>query len=120
MPTITDEERHERHKRHEEYEEAVYREAIFVGLTFLPVWLLVQRSTEFMRINTQHKDKLDVVLAGSVYHLIAEASGINVFYLKHGAAVKKILGDTLENVADGSVVVSDIGWLCDVYPSRDC
>jgi hypothetical protein len=117
---LTDEEVQEKKRKHEQYETQVYQEAIFVGITFLPVWMLVQRFTAFTNINSIHKDKLDIFLAGSAYHLIAEGSGLNAFYLQHGAAVKKIFSQSLEGVADGSVVVSDIEWLCSSYPNRSC
>jgi hypothetical protein len=37
---ITDEEVQEQKLNQEQYEMQVYQEAIFVGLTFLPVWML--------------------------------------------------------------------------------
>jgi hypothetical protein len=117
---VTDEEVQEQKLNQEQYEMQVYQEAVFVGLTFLPVWMLIQRFTAFTNINSLHKDKLDIFLAGSAYHLIAESSGLNAFYLQHGAAVKKIFSNTLEGVADGSVVISDIERLCNNYPNRNC
>lgn len=106
-------------RRKEEHEEQVYQEAVFVGLTMLPIWLLVQQSTTLFRIGWRHKDKLDVVLAAASYHLIAEATGLNEFYAKNGAAVKKLLASSLDGVYDGSVV-GDVEWLCRDFPNRDC
>ena len=117
---LTDDDVREKHQEHEAYEEQVMQEAMFVGVSFLPVWFLIQSATSFVNIRWQHKDKLDVALSGFVYHLIAENVGINEFYARHGGAVKKLLSNTLEGVSDGSVVVSDISWLCDDYPNRNC
>jgi hypothetical protein len=101
------------------HEHQVYQEAVFVGITMLPLWMLVQQSTAFMRIEWRHKDKLDVLLAGVLYHLIAEDTGLNEFYAKNGAAVKKLLSNTTEGAYDGSVV-GNIDWLCSDFPNRDC
>lgn len=96
----------------------VYREAAVLGLTFAPLWVLVTRATTFARISGEWKALLDVALTAAAYHIIAEDTGVTEWYLRHGAAVKKILNSTVEQVADGSVILTDVGWLCNSYPGR--
>lgn len=107
--------------KNDEYEALVYKEAVFVGATFLPMWWIVKRSTAFFNITPDKKEALDIFLAGAVYHIVAESIGLNEYYTKHGASVKKMLLENIESIEDGRVVSnSDFGLLCAVFPSRDC
>jgi hypothetical protein len=107
-------------RSHEAYERQVYQEAAVVGLTMLPMWVLVSRATDFFGIRPVWKSALDVALAGAAFHLIAEESGVNAWYVQHGAAVQQLLTHTIEREQrkDGAVLVDDIDWLCRAYNGR--
>ena len=66
----------------------LYKEAIFVGATLVPVWYVVAAATTFMNIQPSFKNAMDVALTGVVYHLTAEGTGLNAYYLKNSYAAQ--------------------------------
>ena len=70
----------------------LYKEAAFVGISLVPMWFIVTQFTLATKVLTgapQLKAMLDVVIAGSLYHLTAEESGLNHYYLTHSYAYQK-------------------------------
>ena len=80
-------------------------EAAVVGVGIIPIWMLVRRATMAMNIYG-NKAIIDVALAGAVFHLLAEESGLNTWYLTNGYAAQKafhknIRGNVLPVDLDG-------------------
>lgn len=61
-----------------EYQTRLAFEAIFVGATLVPFVLATERIIK--------SPILSVFTAGLLYHLSAELSGLNEWYLEHGAS----------------------------------
>jgi hypothetical protein len=64
-------------------------EAAVVGIGLVPMWWLVTKATTAMRITGDSKGFIDVALAGALFHLAAEESGLNTWYLAHSYAAQK-------------------------------
>ena len=70
----------------------LYKEAAFVGISLVPMWFVVTQFTLATKVLTgspQLKAMLDVIIAGSLYHLAAEESGLNHYYLTNSYAYQK-------------------------------
>jgi hypothetical protein len=83
----------------------LYQEATSVGILLVPVWFLTSKATEAVKIGGTAKPFVDVALAGFLFHLVAEESGMNEWYLSHSYAAQKVLhpkqnNDLLASVAD--------------------
>ncbi len=83
----------------------LYHEATSVGLLLVPVWFLTSKATEAVKIGGKAKPYVDIALAGFLFHLVAEESGMNAWYLTHSYAAQKVLhpkqrNDLLADVAD--------------------
>ena len=83
----------------------LYQEATSVGLLLVPVWFLTSKATEAVKIGGKTKPYVDIALAGFLFHLVAEESGMNAWYLTHSYAAQKVLhpkqrNDLLADVAD--------------------
>jgi len=63
-----------------EYEQLMAQEALFVGAGNVAAFMLVQRALPKM------SPLAHVFVAGVLFHLTAEYSGLNEWYLTHGAA----------------------------------
>lgn len=63
-----------------EYEQLMAQEALFVGAGNVAAFMIVQKAIPKMSPLAQ------VFLAGVLFHLTAEYSGLNEWYLTHGAA----------------------------------
>ena len=83
------------------------QEAVVVGVALVPLWWLVVKATDAMRLglDTKTKAALDVGLAGALIHLVAEESGVNTWYLANSHAAKKAFAkvDGAGNVSDDMV-----------------
>jgi hypothetical protein len=67
----------------------LYKEATFVGIALVPMWYAVTKFTLATRVlnnNPQAKAMLDVLIAGILFHLTAEESGLNTWYLTNSYA----------------------------------
>lgn len=62
------------------YQQQMATEALFVGTGNVAAFFLVQK------MFPKWKPLSQVFLAGVLFHLTSEASGLNEYYLKHGAA----------------------------------
>lgn len=70
------------------YKRKLANEAIFVGLTLIPF-------VSFMEDRYENK-YVAIFLAGALYHLTAEFSGLNDWYLKNGASTLHKINETYE------------------------
>ena len=68
----------------------LYIEAISVGALLVPTWWVVSKATTAMRFSGQNKPFLDIFLSGFLFHMGAEESGLNDWYLYNSfASLKK-------------------------------
>ena len=70
----------------------LYKEAAFVGISLVPMWFVVAQFTLATRVltDTPHlKAMLDVAVAGALFHMTAEESGLNNYYLTNSYAYQK-------------------------------
>ena len=81
-------------------------EAAVVGVGLIPIWMLVRRATTAMNIYG-NKEIIDIALAGAAFHLLAEESGLNTWYLTNGYAAQKAFHDDIT----GSVLPVDLDGL---------
>lgn len=78
------------HENHQHCDrQTLFLEALFVGVSFFPVYWAVRKSTTAFRWKGDLKDVADVVLTGFLYHLGAEEIGLNEWYLTNGHVAKK-------------------------------
>ena len=63
-----------------QYEQLMAQEALFVGAGNVAMFMIIQKTFPKMSPLTQ------TFLAGVLFHLTAEYSGLNEWYLTHGAA----------------------------------
>lgn len=97
----------------------LYTEAVSVGFALVPVFYVVSRATSALRVDAftgAFKPTLDLFISGALFHLIAEESGLNEWYLTNSHAAQKIM-DTVVN--DGSVHGS-MDWLRAVESLHRC
>ena len=70
----------------------LYKEAAFVGISLVPMWFVVAQFTLATRVlsnSPQLKAMLDVAVAGALFHLTAEETGLNHYYLTNSYAYEK-------------------------------
>jgi hypothetical protein len=98
-------------------------EAFVVGAGLVPVYALTHTitGTLFPRMSAMTQDYFSVFLAGGLFHLLCEHTGINDWYLDNGVAVLKrgqsyTLGGMLndDGLCDGRCGFKDDG-LCSHY-----
>ena len=67
-------------------------EAIGVGALLVPVYAVVRKSiVNLVWKNEASREYVAVFLSGALFHVLAEASGLNEWYLTHGNANKVYL-----------------------------
>jgi len=65
-------------------------EALTVGVSLVPLyWIISKITTNITTAPPESKALLDAALTGFAFHLTAEASGLNAWYLTHGYAAEK-------------------------------
>jgi hypothetical protein len=78
-----------------EYEQLMAQESLFVGAGNVAAFMIVQKALPNMSPLAQ------VFIAGVLFHLTAEYSGLNEWYLTHGAAaLGKGKGDAYDYVEE--------------------
>lgn len=95
------------HKEHRGDKSQLYREALVVGATLVPVYVAVSQATTLSRIQFESKGILDVMLAGFLYHMIAEELGVNTWFLTQSHAAKNVLRTAI----DGNLIHDDLDWI---------
>lgn len=90
----------------------LYKEAAFVGISLVPVWFMISQFTTAMRISDKHKAWVDIALAGSMFHLLAEESGLNTYYLTNSYASKNAFSAKFKE--DEPHVDDGLGWIHDI------
>jgi hypothetical protein len=88
----------------------LYGEAIVVGAALVPVWFAVSKLTTVTRINFSGKPALDVFIAGVLFHLIAEETNVNEWFLTQSFAAKKALACNIETQ---DAVHDNLDWIRD-------
>lgn len=84
----------------------VFVEATVVGAALIPMWLAVSQATAATRFGGQWKSLADIFISGFLFHVLAEESGVNDWYLTNSAAAHKVLGTFRGNDAGVPVRVS--------------
>lgn len=69
-----------------EYLQKLMFEAVVVGSLLLPIQMVME-SLPLPLMRDTYKKEVSIVLAGATFHLLAEASGMNEWYLTHGAVL---------------------------------
>ena len=89
----------------------LYKEAAFVGIALVPMWILVSKFTTAMQLSSPNKAALDIMLAGAMFHLTAEETGLNAYYLTNSYAHDRNFSDAIRG-KDGWVRKdSDVDWI---------
>jgi hypothetical protein len=71
------------------------KEATEVGALLVPVYAVVREALKGLRFKDEvNKEYLSVFVAGALFHVVAEATGVNEWYLTHGRANRKWLSTT--------------------------
>ena len=79
-----------------EYVEQLATEAAAVGALLVPAVMLVSGIVELLPLPERFKPAASIFLAGAGFHLAAEASGLNDWYLYHSAAQGKAMSEWLD------------------------
>ena len=88
----------------------LYQEAAAVGGALLPVWLAVRSATAATRLGGTYKEFLDVAISGFLFHILAEESGVNAWYLTNSHAARKEKHVFNQRGSD-NVVHYSVDWL---------
>ncbi len=86
----------------------LYKEAAFVGIALVPMWFLVAQFTTATLVyakSPQMKTMVDVALAGALFHLAAEESGLNHYYLTNSYAFQQSFSREYKDERRGAVDV---------------
>ena len=70
----------------------LYKEALAVGVAFVPLLFLVSKTTTALMLGGEAKPYIDGALAGFLFHITAEETGVNGWYLTESYAANKVLG----------------------------
>ena len=70
----------------------LYKEAFAVGIAFVPMLFLVTKATTALRFYGESKPYVDGAIAGFLFHITAEETGVNEWYLTESHAANKVLG----------------------------
>lgn len=62
------------------------KEAVIVGILNVPIWLISQHIVDSLKIPEKQRGVLTAVLSGMSFHLLAEYSGMNAWYIENGHA----------------------------------
>jgi hypothetical protein len=96
------------------------QEAIIVGALLVPVYSVVRELTVELDFESERtKEFLAVFASGALFHLLAEATGVNEYYLHHSHAYQTFVarqdkvkdGYRLRRSFDGRVCPHAV-WAC--------
>ena len=97
----------------------LYKEAAFVGIALVPMWYAVAQFTTAVRWFSNDtsaqvwKSATDVFLAGALFHLTAEESGLNAHYLSNSFAHDKTFAAEYKKDARTQHLDNAVDWLRD-------
>jgi len=60
----------------------IIQEAIVVGAFSVPMWLFSKEVVKSLRVSEKQQDILAAFLSGAGFHLIAEWTGVNAWYVR--------------------------------------
>ena len=69
----------------------LYKEAFAVGAAFVPLLYLVSRTTAALKLSAGVKPYIDGAIAGFLFHITAEETGVNAWFLTESYAANKVL-----------------------------
>lgn len=101
----------------DEHNRKLLTEAFFVGAFLVPVFAFTHSvvTIAFPRMKDTTQDYLSVFISGGLFHLVAEGSGVNDWYLDNGVAVLKRLEkekvEWTENINDPALCDGSCGWM---------
>ena len=84
----------------------LYKEAAFVGIALVPMWYLVAQFTTATMVyvgSPQMKTMVDVAIAGALFHLTAEETGLNNYYLTNSFAYQQSFSREYKDDRSGDV-----------------
>lgn len=100
-------------------------EAFIVGAGLLPVYFLTHKiiTAVLPRLSDEAQDYVSIFISGATFHLVAEGTGINDWYLENGHAYLKRLRDeetraqvsAPDDLCDGRCGWKALGGLCSHY-----
>ena len=80
-------------------------------VALVPVWLAISTATTVMRLEFSGKTALDVFLSGFLFHIVAEETGVNTWFLTNSHASKKQFADTIGGEIHNAVdAISTMDW----------
>ena len=86
----------------------LYKEAAFVGIALVPMWYLVAQFTTATMVyvgSPQMKTMVDVAIAGALFHLTAEETGLNNYYLTNSYAFQQSFSREYKDERRGAIDV---------------
>ena len=60
----------------------IIQEAIVVGAFSVPMWMFFKEVVKSLRVSERQQDVLTAFLSGAGFHLIAEYTGMNAWYVR--------------------------------------
>ena len=94
-------------------DEQLLLEAGFVGVALLPLFTVTDSILKFYqpKVKDSVRTAMAVALAGALFHLLAEESGLNTWYLSHShASQKKVDAEVIQDApCDGSCGYERLG-----------
>jgi hypothetical protein len=100
-------------------------EAFLLGAGLLPIYIMTHKIVGLMlpRMSDETQDYLSIFLSGATFHLVAEGTGINDWYLENGHAYLKRNRDAEflaqetapDDLCDGRCGWESMGGLCSHY-----
>jgi hypothetical protein len=85
------------------------KEATEVGVLLVPVYAIVREALNGLRFkNERNKEYISVFIGGALFHILAEATGVNEWYLTNSRANKQSIerrlnGERVPHSSDGRV-----------------
>jgi hypothetical protein len=77
---------------------ALLKEAVVVGAMSVPVWFVTRKLISLRDWSSEtQKDAWTTFVAGVAFHLLAEAGGLNAWYIQHGVAAHRMYAPPSKN-----------------------